>query len=232
MYWSAFLFGLLGSLHCAGMCGPLVLALPSPKNNLLFFISKLLYHFFRIFSYTLIGFVFAYTGSKLNFGSFQQGLSILSGILILIWGLSQMPFFRNKTNLNISKLYLKFTQPVFSLLSGNRGILGQSVTGFLNGFLPCGLVYLAAFVAVGLGNAGKGITYMLFFGFGTLPMMLSFSFGQKFLSPKIRFGFNRVLPFIALLIGLMFILRGSNLNIPYLSPEIPVETTTSPENCN
>ena len=94
----------------------------------------------------------------------------------------------------------------------------------LNGMLPCGLVYMGLAGAVAMASPIEGGLFMTFFGIGTLPLMLSVAvYGnrikKKFLPPVKRF-----VPVFLVLIGTLFILRGMNLGIPYLSPELQTQT--------
>src|SRR5210317_413309 len=85
MLWSALIFGLLGSFHCIGMCGPIAFVLPIPKGNKSkSFFGTSLYHIGRILSYSLIGLLFGLLGKGLYLAGFQQRLSILIGIIMIL----------------------------------------------------------------------------------------------------------------------------------------------------
>ena len=90
--------------------------------------------------------------------------------------------------------------------------------GFLNGFLPCGLVYMALFAAIAGGNAINGSLYMAVFGLGTIPLMTTAIYFSHFLKGSARQKIQKAIPVFIIIIGVLFILRGLGLGIPYLSP--------------
>jgi sulfite exporter TauE/SafE len=91
--------------------------------------------------------------------------------------------------------------------------------GMLNGLLPCGLVYMAIAGAIGTGSTAEGAIYMILFGLGTIPMMLSISIAGNMISQTVRRKINQLIPVLVVVVGLLFVLRGLSLGIPYLSPE-------------
>ena len=104
----------------------------------------------------------------------------------------------------------------FSKFINKPGKNSLFIIGVLNGFLPCGLVYMAIAGAYSNYDIVNAMIFMLFFGLGTFPMMLSISFFGKHLKNKINV--RKMFPFIAFIMGVLFIVRGLELNIPYLSP--------------
>ena len=85
MILSALLFGLFGSFHCVGMCGPIAFMLPIDRSNRLCgIIQTILYHLGRIFSYALIGMLFGLLGKGFYFFGFQQQVSIIVGIIMIL----------------------------------------------------------------------------------------------------------------------------------------------------
>jgi sulfite exporter TauE/SafE len=219
MLLSAFILGLLGSIHCVGMCGPIAFMLPVDRSNNFKKITQIaIYHFGRLLAYSIIGLVFGFIGKSLYIFGFQQQLSIVIGILmILIVIIPQKTF--NKYN---------FSKPIYKAISKVKSALGSAMKkktldtfvtiGFLNGFLPCGLVYMALFAAIATGNALNGSIYMAFFGLGTVPLMTTTIYFSQFLKGKTRQRIQRIIPVFVVIIGILFILRGLGLGIPYLSP--------------
>ena len=219
MLWSALLFGLLGSFHCIGMCGPIAFMLPVDRTNNFKKISQIfLYHFGRIFTYSLIGLLFGLLGKSFYLFDLQQQLSIFIGILMIVIVLIPVKTF-NKYN---------FSKPLYRIISKVKSALGKELKkktpdtfltiGFLNGFLPCGLVYMALFGALGTGDAWQGSLYMAIFGIGTIPLMTTAIYFGNFLTGKVRRYITKAIPVIVVLMGLLFILRGLGLGIPFLSP--------------
>lgn len=220
----AFMIGLLGSIHCVGMCGPLAFAVPSFKKGWFFLVTdKLIYQFGRIIAYCTLGVLIGLIGKQIWLAGFQQGVSILSGVLIVMAACSR-----------IFKLQFLNDNPSFILKPFNK-IFGYAlkhkanhlIIGFINGFLPCGFVYLALAGALNTENIQNAVTYMFWFGLGTLPLMFIATLGIGFTGAMFRKKINRVVPYLMLCIGLWFILRGLTLDIPYLSP-----AATGISNCN
>lgn len=222
LYSIAFMTGLAGSFHCIGMCGPIALALPVGKLSFLAAnISRILYNFGRILTYSVLGGAFGYFGKTLFVAGFQQQLSILIGLLmmglilpnrLIAWS----PFQR------LTHLLTGTFKKVFPLKSP----LGFVLLGLLNGLLPCGFVYLALVGASATSTPTEGAIFMAFFGFGTAPMMFSIGILPKFLTLNFRQKINKYLPIYTLLLAIFFIVRGLNLDIPYLSPKFE-KTPTS-----
>jgi hypothetical protein len=202
----SFLTGLLGSFHCLGMCAPFMMVLPSGslKNNLL-------YQSGRIVTYGILGGVFGLLGNGLFIAGFQQKLSVLTGILILVtifFPHFNIPFF-NQVQIKIKQAFVPF------LKAKNMFMIG-----ILNGLLPCGLVYLAILEATTAATFWQGMVLMMIFGLGTLPMMMAAGILKGIISLKIPYYATRFIPVFAVVTSILFIIRGLNLNIPYLSPEL------------
>ena len=230
---SAFILGLLGSFHCIGMCGPIAFMLPVDRTNAYKKGSQIaLYHIGRLLAYSIIGLVFGLVGKSLYIFGFQQQLSILIGVLmILIVIIPQKTF--NKYN---------FSKPVYKLISKIKSSLGKALKkktmdtfltiGFLNGFLPCGLVYMAVFGAVASTNALSGSLYMAIFGLGTIPLMTTAIYFSQFLKGSARQKIQKVIPVFVVIIGVLFIIRGLGLGIPYLSPAPIHNLVSNSTNCH
>ncbi|MFD2145415.1 sulfite exporter TauE/SafE family protein [Mucilaginibacter antarcticus] len=98
---------------------------------------------------------------------------------------------------------------------------GHLFIGMLNGLLPCGFVYLAMVGALNTPSSFTAAQYMFWFGAGTLPLMLLATIGSGFMGYSFRRRINKAIPYVMVCLGCWFILRGLNLNIPYLSPAKP-----------
>ena len=230
---SAFILGLLGSFHCVGMCGPIAFMLPVDRSNTVKKITQIsIYHFGRLLAYSIIGLVFGLIGKSLYIFGFQQQLTIIIGVLMILVVLIPQQTF-NKYN---------FSRPVYRLISKVKSALGSAMKkktmdtfltiGFLNGFLPCGLVYMALFAAIAGGNAINGILYMAVFGLGTIPLMTTTIYFSQFLKGKARQRIQKAIPVFVILIGALFILRGLGLGIPYLSPAPVYELVSNGVDCH
>jgi sulfite exporter TauE/SafE len=217
---SALVLGVMGSFHCAGMCGPIAIALPLHGNTISQkFFGGALYNFGRTITYGLMGALFGLLGQGLGMIGFQQMISVIMGTIMIISVLFPA-LFNNQFRLNkgwfsfVGKLK-KSIGEMFSI----RSFSSLFFIGLLNGLLPCGLVYMAIAGAIGTGNAAEGTLYMILFGLGTIPMLLTISLAGNMMNLAIRRKINKLIPVLVVVVGLLFILRGLSLGIPYLSPE-------------
>lgn len=211
--------GLIGSMHCLGMCGPIVVALPLKKHNLISKVSgTLLYNFGRVFTYGLIGTLFGVLGNSLKLAGLQQWTSIILGIALIL-SVLWAPVFGKK--ITISSLFSgAFSKLIIQMkkLFSNRSYFSLFMIGFLNGFLPCGLVYVAVAGAISTGGILLAAIYMMLFGLGTIPMLMTATLASDLIGQKIRSKMQRIVPYFIFLVGILFILRGMSLGIPYISP--------------
>ena len=214
---AAFMMGLVGSLHCAAMCGPLVLAMPVIGNGRAGLVaSRLVYSSGRICSYAALGLIFGLIGKTLFVAGFQQWLSIIAGVaMLVVLFLSQTG--KNKVGAPIA-VWIKARFRGFLLRRSYGAVFGL---GAANGLLPCGLVYLAGTASVATGESFQAALYMVIFGVGTLPMMLGIAiFGPSLMTLLRGFRVKTLDPIAVSSIALLLILRGLALGIPYVSPAI------------
>jgi sulfite exporter TauE/SafE len=227
---AAFIVGLFGSLHCIGMCGPIAIALPVPdSNNLSFFMGRILYNLGRVVTYAFLGAVLGLIGSKIALAGAQQVVSVVLGVIIIIAVLLPQKY---KNYFAQHPLIQKLSYP----LKSNIGVLFKKGTfsamlliGILNGFLPCGLVYVALAGAIASGDPVSGAAVMILFGLGTVPAMFAASVLGKFINIGIRTKIRKAVPILVIILGIIFILRGMNLGIPMLSPKVSAQTEVSSE---
>ena len=216
---SALLLGLMGSFHCAGMCGPIAIALPLHGNRLPQKIyGGVLYNLGRTLTYGVMGAVFGLLGQGVKMIGFQQKVSIIMGAIMII-SVFFPSLFKNQYNAN--KSWISWVGKLKSAIAGMFAIRSFSslfFIGLANGLLPCGLVYIAIAGAIGTGEVVYGSMYMIMFGLGTIPMMLSIAIAGNVLSVAIRKKINRLIPALVVVVGVFFILRGLSLGIPFLSP--------------
>jgi uncharacterized protein len=206
----AFITGLVSSLHCMGMCGPIALALPT-KNAL----NAILYNLGRIATYAVLGTVFGLFGKGLYLAGIQQHLSIGLGLLITVM------VFLPKVRLSFVDRFTSRLRQWFMPFFKRKNAFALFMIGVLNG-----LVYVALLGAVAMSGVAAGAGYMALFGLGTLPMMLAIGFSKKLFKPNFRLKINRLIPIMALCIGALFIVRGMNLGIAYLSPKAEKQIKT------
>ncbi len=221
MFWTAFLLGFAGSLHCAGMCGPLALALPATGTGTVGYISgRLAYNLGRVTTYSLLGGIFGLLGKSLALIGVQRWLSVGAGTVILA-GL----FLSTRAGLGTPMVKaVVWLKSGFGALLRRRTLASLGLMGLLNGLLPCGLVYAACAGAAATSSLALGTIHMALFGLGTVPLMLGLGLTGKALPVALRFKLQKLVPLSLGLVGGLLILRGLALGIPYLSPDLATGT--------
>ncbi len=219
MLYTALIFGLISSLHCIGMCGPIAMMLPVDHTNpTKKAMQIILYHLGRLTSYGILGLLFGLLGRGFYMAGIQQQLSIAVGVgMILLAIVPERVLAR-----------YNFSKPVYRLISKIKSSLGQQfkrktpdalfTIGLFNGLLPCGLVYAALFGAIAMQNVTFGVAYMILYGLGTVPMMSAVVYASSLLSMPFRNKLQKAVPIITVIIGVLFVLRGMGLDIAYISP--------------
>lgn len=213
----AFLLGLASSLHCVGMCGPLSLSVPLGRagNSA---ITVYLYQAGRVLTYVMVGLIAGVLGRGVLLSGYQQSLSILMGLVLLLIAAGFLLGKKARSIPFLNGYYLFISRLVSLAIQRASKPGGAFLFGMANGLLPCGMVYIAALSSISLGNVYDSGLFMLFFGVGTLPAMLTIAFVRH------RIGFRRLnwlqslAPGIMFVMGLLLVVRGLNLDIPYLSP--------------
>jgi len=225
MIWAGFLFGIAGSFHCVGMCGPIAMALPfGGSSGWRYFVGRLLYNGGRIVTYASLGALAGAFGQSLQLAGLQQAISIISGILILL--LLVLPATikgRSASVMSTDKLML-WVRKKLGYYFQKSSLSSLFMVGLLNGLLPCGFVYIALAGAISVPGIDGAMLYMALFGLGTFPLMFLVSLSGKLISLKTRSMFNKAVPYIGMCLAVLFIVRGLGLGIPYISPKV-VHTT-------
>ncbi len=222
MLWEIFIsgigLGLISSFHCMGMCGPLVFALPLqhfPASKRL--LGATIYHLGRVLTYTALGVFFGFVGKRFFVAGFQQVFSVILGVLILLMLIS---FVLNKKFLHftfIDKSTAKIQGFIIRHMQ-RKSFASLFLVGAANGLLPCGMVYFAIAGSMATGNVEGGSFFMLAFGLGTLPFMVLLTQFGYVLNITARNTMKKMVPFFIAGMGILLILRGLNLGIPYVSP--------------
>ncbi|KAF0198803.1 MAG: hypothetical protein FD166_1055 [Bacteroidetes bacterium] len=218
--WTAFLVGLVGSAHCAGMCGPIALALPLRSDNWTRRITGgLIYNTGRVLTYVVLGFIFGLVGKGLHMAGFQLWTSVIVGTLMIAYVVIPLLFRKVPSAGNLLEGFSSRVMGGFRKLFSNSSYASLFGIGLLNGVLPCGLVYVAVAGALNTGDVVPGMLYMALFGAGTIPVMLAVSLAGTMISLKLRVFINRLSPYVIVILGVLIILRGLSLGIPYISPK-------------
>lgn len=213
------MIGLVGSLHCIGMCGPIAVALPLGNKGWGYRVfGGVTYNVGRIISYAVLGAIFGLLGKGIEMAGLQKWASILIGAVMVLSVVFPALF---KGKIKIEQVFFGYAGKMigkFRKLFTISSIPSLFLIGILNGFLPCGLVYVAIAGAINTNSVYDGILFMILFGLGTLPVMLAIPLLGNMIGQKVRKRFSGILNIFIVIIGLLFILRGLSLGIPYLSP--------------
>ena len=216
---SALGLGFASGFHCIGMCGPIALSLGLTKKQATnYYLQNLTYQFGRIVTYSFLGAILGIVGKGFQMAGFQQYLTIGVGILLIFMAVfsfggkdfaSKIPF--------LSKFLLKVKMNLGKLLQ-KADYRSRFSTGILNGFLPCGMVYMALTASLASGGIWQSATFMALFGLGTLPFMFAIVLVGNLMTTAFRIKILKFVPVMMIVLGGLFILRGLELGIPYISP--------------
>lgn len=211
---SSFLLGIGSSLHCLGMCGPLMMAVPFPGHHsrrgykVIYFLGKAL-------AYGFLGALIGLLGLRAIWGEAQRYISIAAGVLIVFMVL--FPLLKPRS---IKFPFQRTFTQVFNRIRERPRWWHFAQLGFLNGLLPCGMVYIALTAAWASGSPFESFLAMMLFGIGTSPLLWLVAV----MKGKISFGLRQKLkPLsvgLSLAVGSLLMIRGSDLGIPYISPKM------------
>lgn len=219
MLWAALITGLIGSLHCAGMCGPLVCAMPIDKRTpAAEGMGLLVYNTGRIVAYGLLGF-FMGMGGALVLNLTGVWFAYVAGALLVALGVYKLV--RGGTR--------EMPMPVFmrkwmGCLFRTRSPLVLPLLGLLNGFIPCGVVYAALAGASVTASPWQGGLYMLVFGLATWPALFSGYYLAARISQKVRKYYRPAGAVFLCLLGILLWVRALQQPVPRAAQDgvIPV----------
>lgn len=180
-----FVAGILGTAHCAGMCGPLALMVGGANGRWSAVLGRQsAYTAGRLFTYGTLGAVAGFGGQRLAHAwpelvNVPAALAIAAGALLIYQGLSAAGLFRRRG----------IGSAAAPCLGGGilRSFLGQGgagaafLAGLFTGFLPCGLLYGMLALAMSTHSVAWGGLTMIVFGLGTAPAMLAIGVGGRLL---------------------------------------------------
>ncbi len=227
LYLIALTTGLVSSLHCVGMCGPLALALPVGRlSRFNAFFAKILYNLGRISTYSMLGLIFGFIGENIFLFNLQQKLSIILGVVLLIiiffqndWLITIIPSpLRRGIKGEVNFRFISFLKSKIAKFINPKSLLGFYTLGLLNGLLPCAMIYVALTGATVSASLTEGMIYMAFFGLGTAPAMFAISQFSSIIK-KAKY-IRKITPIYSIVVSIFLIIRGLNLGIPYLSPQV------------
>ncbi len=222
IFLTALLLGLAGSLHCVGMCGPLLLALPLDAHGKWQVLRQMLvYHSGRILTYAALGVLFGLLGKGLAVAGFQKILSIGAGVFMLGMAFMAWRFERLVTALPGFETFTHRVKSSIGNLMRHKPNGSTFSIGLLNGLLPCGMVYAAIAGAIATTGALEGGLFMAVFGLGTLPLLLMVSVLGRSFSVSIRQKIKIAQPILLGLVGLLLLQRGLHLDLSLFESAVP-----------
>lgn len=225
MFLEPLLIGILGSLHCVGMCGPIAISIPFSGENKIG--GMLSYNAGRILTYSLLGAIIWAFGAAIPFGAVQRPLTIAIGVVLLLAVF--IPKLKHAGVLG--RWYVQFNSWVIGKMKQRmsmQSMVSKFIFGLLNGLLPCGMVFVALSFSL-LSDFPP--LFMMLFGLGTFPTMFLLPLIANY-KPSIRQKISRAFPYLMVMFGLLFILRGMNLDIPYISPKYSDNNTEVASCCS
>lgn len=185
---------LLGSMHCAGMCGPFCgVAVSGGRSKREAATLHAAYHGGRLVTYTLVGAAAGAAGALLDLASTLVGLQpialALAGGVMVLYGLSELARLGD-WKIGLARFghwrppaaWTRLVQRGQRFAAKRRPLPRALTIGLLTTLLPCGWLYAFVVTAAGSGGAIGGAAVMAFFWLGTLPVMLSLGVGVRTLA--------------------------------------------------
>ncbi len=219
LVWTAFALGLAGSIHCAGMCGPLMLALPLGRRS--HWLAAIAYQVGRVASYTALGLFFGLMGKGISVAGFQQVLAVSGGVVLVMGALFPVVLERRALQWPLLSRLTVWVQRGISALLRHPSWLATAAVGALNGLLPCGLVYAALAGAISTAEGWQGAVFMAAFGVGTTPLLFLLMGSRSTLSLTWRQRLRRLQPIALAVVGLWLIWRGLQVDLSLFDSAVP-----------
>ena len=220
-YLTAVTIGLMGSLHCVGMCGPIAMAVPLNNHGQGYrILGSFNYLLGKAITYSLLGLFSGTFAKMIELTGFQRYMSLFTGVLILLIFMLQK-FGNGIFGLErLSYQWVALLKQQFNKFLKEKNLLSAFLIGLVNGVLPCGLVYIALAGAVGAGGWWQSMFYMFLFGLATMPLMFVLIVFKGKLSSSYKGLFQKISPAFTIILATLLIIRGLNLGIPYFSPKV------------
>ena len=224
-----FFIGFVGSVHCLGMCGPLVLAYSlhiesyEAETQILVsspwekgFFHHIAFHSGRMLTYGLLGILSATLLQRIDFIEFQGnvrgGATLFGGGLMIFFGLVllkvlPLPGFLTFLSTGPSSFWRRLLPPLFQ----SQRLVSKMALGVAAGFLPCCLSWAMIVKSATTENLGAGFLTMVSFGLGTVPALFLIGFSASFLSLRTRLLGERVAAVSVMVMGLILIFKGARI---------------------
>lgn len=204
------LLGVLGSVHCAGMCGPILLTINSfgSEKGQSVHTRMLVYHVARVFTYAVLGIAAGYTGTILTTSGLGRAIAITSGAFLIASAMGVTAGVRMKRLPAIwSSIVVRVGVTAASLVR-THPVGGYIILGLANGLLPCGLLYAALASSVAIGAIGGSLAFMIAFGLGTTPLLMSVALSPTLVPASLKRRISVAAPVAMALVGILLIARG------------------------
>jgi len=216
MLWAALTLGLMGSLHCVGMCGPLAIAFGGGRSSSRMdaAITGVFYNIGRASTYALLGLAFGGLGRFMVFAQVQKGVSIAIGVLMIVAFFASFDIEGYIRNLPLIQRWYNRIRSILTRMMKQSQSYHPYTLGLANGLLPCGLVYLALAGALATGGLLQGMLFMFVFGLGTMPMLFVLAFGSGLVPLHVRARLREVIPYVTLVFGIFLCYRGVVVDMP------------------
>ncbi len=214
--WTALLMGLIGSMHCAGMCGPIAISLPyrvGMQTKEETFFKILVYNLGRIITYAFFGLLFGIVGKGFFTMGIQKWFLITLAVLLIIIAIFSIDVESKALKIPVIGKFNKKVKELLAKSLKNATIKSFLYIGILNGFLPCGLVYMAIVAAIATGGVLNSVLYMILFGIGTMPMMMALGYGGHLLSTRFRTFLRKLYPVFMIIFAILFLMRAFKINM-------------------
>lgn len=212
MWSTAIILGFAGSMHCLGMCSPLVMAVTLARPSAL--LNRILYNTGRLAVYGCMGAIVSGAGTMLPARGWQDLFSVTLGVILLLAGVGAIRRMDVPVVTRVLQHLSAFLKGLFGRYLQHKNRMSMLLLGALNGLLPCGLTFVALTWCLTLRGPLDGLNFMLLFGAGTLPAMLGMAGIMKRISGKLHWNIRSVTTALLVVSGSLLILRVFLVHIP------------------
>lgn len=215
--------GAVGSGHCVGMCGPLVLTIgrikarSSHREQAQY---SLLYHAGRVLTYAALAVPAGLLGQALTGLGFGRALAVVAGLLLLAGAVGASGARLPRWLGSIGAAAAARACAAANSWRGAHPVAGPVAAGAANGLVPCGLVYAAVTAAAATGRTADALALMIGFGLGTMPALLALSWSATLVPPRLRARLRHLTPVVLALTAALLLVRGlaPRASLPHQHP--------------
>lgn len=211
-----FLFGVLTSFHCVGMCGGIAISqtvggtekdVPIPFSRL--FVPSALYNSGRVVAYTLVGGIVGGLGQVIGFtGIWKSFVPVLGGVFMIVMAVNLLGILPGLRQFRIPVPKILARKVYSAATNSGPKRYGPFVVGLLTGLMPCGPLQMIQIYALGTGNILHGAVSMFFFSIGTVPLLFLFGLINTVINKKHSAAILKGSAVLVLVLGVIMIGRG------------------------